>query len=260
MSSLARSVGLVSRVLALGVLLAAAQPAAGEDFRLDNEVYSGDRKVADSRSTTIFADGLVYDFLDQPAESIVLDLVGGRFALLDPTRRVRAELTTADVLAFCQRLQQRAATQDDPYLKFLAAPQFEQRYEAARNELTLSSAWMTYQLVLAEAPGPEIARQVRDFSDWYARLNALLNPGTRPPAARLAVDAALAARDAVAREVRLTVRPAPGSTAAPTTVRSVHRLVRPLAQADRARVAETRRLMAALEPVDFDRYRRGEKP
>lgn len=260
MLSWSKLVAMLPGVLAVGCLLASGMLVAGEDFRIDNEVYSGGRKVADSRTTTIFAEGLVCDYLDEPAEVIVLDQQGGRFVLLDPTRQLRAELTTAEVLAFCQQLQQRAAAQDDPTLKFLAAPQFEQRYDAARNELTFASAWMTYRLVLAAAPSPAVVEQVRDFSDWYARLNTLLNPGAKPPAARLAVNAAVASRDAVPREVHLTLSPSGGSTAASTTVRSVHRLVRPLAQADRARVAETRQSMTAFKSVEFEQYRRREAP
>ena len=56
---------------------------------------------------------------------------------------------------------------------------------------------MTYQLLLRKATNRAIWQQYCDFSDWYARLNTLLNPGSKLPFARLAVNAALARHEAI---------------------------------------------------------------
>ena len=45
----------------------------GEDFRVDNAVFAGDKKEPISRSVTIFHDGIVYDCMKTPAETVVFD-------------------------------------------------------------------------------------------------------------------------------------------------------------------------------------------
>jgi hypothetical protein len=247
-------------VLALGVVAARAEAATSEDFRVENKVFFGSGKRADNRSTTIFRDGTVYDYLEEPAEVVVFDKRGGRFVLLDMARRVRAELTTEEVLAFTERLQHRAEAQQDPLMRFLAAPQLDEQFDAASGELTLSSPWVTYRLLLVDTQSQAISQQYREFSDWYARLNTLLSPGSKPPFARLAVNEALAKRQAVAREVHLTLTTKRGFPPTRTTIRSSHRLVRRLAEADLDRVAQTRQFMRIFQPVEFEQYRRTADP
>jgi len=157
-------------------------------------------------------------------------------------------------------LQRRAEAHPDPFIKFLAAPRFDEHFDKASGELTLSCPWMTYRLVLVDAESRAISQQYREFSDWYARLNTLLNPGSKPPFARLAVNGALARREATAREVRLTLTPQKGLPPKRTTIRSSHRLVRRLAKADLDRVAQTRQFMEIFKPVSFKEYRRNEQP
>ncbi len=247
-------------IFVMGAVPADADSAALEDFRVENEVFFGAGRKAHSRSTTIFHDSMVYDYLEDPAEVIVFDKQGGRFVLLDMVRRVRAELTTRKVLGFSQRLQRRAEAQQDPLIKFLAAPRFDEQFDEASGQLTLSSPWITYRLLLADAPSRTISQQYREFSDWYARLNTLLNPGAKPPLARLAVNAALARREATAREVHLTLTPKKTNPRASTTIRSRHRMVRRLTKTDLDRVAETRQFMGIFKRVDFEQYRRESGP
>jgi hypothetical protein len=242
----------------LGMVFAPAGLAAGEDFRVENEVFFHGNDKADSRSTTIFHDARVYDYLEDPAEVIVFDESHDRFVLLDTARRIRTELTTARLTAFTEQLRQRAAVHEDALVRFLAAPRFEEQFDGQSGVLALSSRLMTYRLTLLEVPSPAIAQQYREFSDWYARLNTLLHPGSKPPFARLAVNAALAKRDAIPREVRLALPAKEGSSSSDTTVRSSHRLVRPLTEADRKRVDQTGKDMQAFRLVDFDQYRRGQ--
>ncbi len=237
-----------------------AESTPTEDFRIENEVFLSGSKRPDSRSTTIFHGGVVYDYLEQPPEVIVFDRQAGRFALLDTARRVRTELTTREVLDFSRRLQQRAQAHQDPFVKFLAAPQFEEHYDKASGELTLSSPWMTYRLLLVDAESRVISQQYREFSDWYARLNTLLSPGSKPPFARLAVNEALARREATAREVHLTLTPKKSIPPKRTTVRSKHQLVRHLAEADRDRLTQTQQFIKIFKPVEFEQYRRSAHP
>ena len=73
----------------------------------------------------------------------------GKFILLNQANRTRTELTTEDVSAVLKQLQLRAAANPDPVVKFLADPQFQQRFDEATGELTLSSTMVSYRLVLS---------------------------------------------------------------------------------------------------------------
>src|SRR5262245_17268198 len=96
----------VLRMTAVVCLLESAGVATADDFSLINKVYDGKTVVA--RSTTLFVDGKVYDFLVEPAETTVFDPVRGRFVLLDQLREVRAEISTEEVSDFCRRLREKA--------------------------------------------------------------------------------------------------------------------------------------------------------
>ena len=96
---------------------AAARPAHRRNFRVENAVYAENQQQAESRTVTIFAGGLVYDFLEQPPEAIVLDQAAGHFTLLDLQRRV-TELSTEEVAAFSEKLKQRVLSdKEDPLRK-----------------------------------------------------------------------------------------------------------------------------------------------
>ena len=170
---------------AFGMAAGRVGPAHGEDFRVDNAVYAGDQKEPSAESTTIFHDGVVYDFMKTPAETVVFDKTAGRFELLNLPRRTRTELTTAEVTAFLDQLQTLAAKSKDPLVRFLAEPKFEEHFADAAGELTLSSPLVNYRLVLSPESEPSVVEQYHEFCDWYARLNALLVPGSRPPFGRL---------------------------------------------------------------------------
>jgi hypothetical protein len=229
--------------------------AAAEDFRVENEVFVGSQKQPALKSTTIFHQGVVYDFLSKPNEVVILDLAAGRLVLLDLALRVRTELNLSQIVTFTEQLREWARSQDDPFLKILADPEFEEQYDESSGELTLSSQWVTYRLLLVDAEKQEIAEQYRSFCDWTTRLNAMLSPGGRPPFSRLMVNEALARHEAVAREVRVTITPKKTFPPTRTTLRSEHQLVRQVMPGDVDRVAQARQFMQIFRPVGFDEFR-----
>jgi hypothetical protein len=229
-------------------------PAAGDDFRIENRVYINHQEQPATRSTTIFQGGMIYDFLDEPAEVAMFDKAGERFILLDLHRRVSTELSTADVAAFVARIGQRAGRHPDPSVRFLAEPTFAERLDAAGGELTLTSEWMIYR-VRFSAASAAVARQYREFSDWYAELSTVLNPSVRPPFARLRLNEALERQQAIAREVELTILPK--KTGKGTSVHSRHDLTAVLSPADLSRIAAARADLKTFQPVSFEQYHEG---
>jgi hypothetical protein len=250
---------LLGAVLSADVLPAAAPAALAEDFRIENTAYVAGQKEPPTESTTVFAGNVVYDFMKTPAETVVFDQSAARFVVLNLRSRTRTELTTDELARFTDRLQQLAARNSDPLVKFLAAPKFQEHFNEGTRELSLSSASVNYRLLLAQEAAPATVEAYHEFSDWYARLNALLAPGSgsRPPFARLVVNAALAQRKALPLQVTLTVVPSKSDRQA-ITICSTHRVVRPLAPADLDRVAKTRESVVGFKLVSFDQYRKAE--
>jgi hypothetical protein len=185
---------------------------------------------------------------------------------------VRAELTTGQVAAVIEQLRPAAARSKDPLVRFLAEPKFQEQEPGAvfrgplrqivpndhpgaspSGELILSSPLITYRLTLTRVADDGVVEQYHEFCDGYARLNALL--GSPPPFGRLVVNAAMAERHAIASQVVLTVHTGPGSKAQ-TTIRTEHRLVRPLEAADQQQVAQTREYMGSFKRIGFEPYRK----
>jgi hypothetical protein len=245
----------------LGGLLCglAAWPAAGENFRVENAVFTGNGQQPESCSTTIFDDGLVFDFLQQPAEATIFDTAAARITLLDFARRIRTEVPTSDVADLCEKFRQRAVQhQKMPLVAFMAEPKFREEFDAQNGRLTLSSPWLTYQLQLVAFGGDIAATQYREFSDWSARLNVLLTRGARPPQARLWVNEAVARHQMIAREVRLTIIGNPAAGGKEVVVRSQHKFSPKLTAEDLRRVKEARDDMTQFDYVAFLKYCRRE--
>jgi hypothetical protein len=116
---------------------------------------------------------------------------------------------------------------------------------------------MTYTVVVEEPVQTEASDQYRRFSDWYARLNGLLNPQALPPAARLAVNEKLAAKRTVPRQVQLRLAPHARFGGKELDLRSDHSYRYDLTSSDEALIRATRQQLAEFRDVTLDEYRRG---
>jgi hypothetical protein len=243
-------------LLALGAIVATAQTAHGADFRVENSVFSEEQKQPISRSTTVFYGGAVYDFMQEPEEVIIFDKASGHFDVLDMHRHVRVELSTAEVVAFSQRLKERTEKSQDPLIKFLGTPTFEQQFDEKTGDLTFTSPLVIYRVRGKSVENQEVVQQSREFSNWLAQLNLLLSPGARPPFSRLQVNEALAKHNMIAQDVQLTTAPKKAAPAAKqSTVRSQHRLEMQVTKPDFDRIQQVRQSLASFKRVSFEEYR-----
>jgi hypothetical protein len=173
-----------------------------QEFRIETEVFVGDSTEPVSESLTIFAGEVVYDFLLGDSEEItIFDINRGRIMLLDPRQQVKAELSTVDLLQFCEAIKNRTAKEFDAAL---FAPLFQQSFDEERSLLTLTSDRMTYAVKGMAPKQPEATQRYQQFADWYARLNAL-KPGNLPPFGRIEVNKSLAERNLIPVELERTL-------------------------------------------------------
>jgi hypothetical protein len=247
-------------LLWLCLVLPLATGAAADDFRIQTDVYAGKSKIPVSQNTTLFRAGYVYDYMINPqrADAVehvaVFDQPHGRFIVMDPARKLKAEVKTDDVLLFASKLQAAvSAKSSNAFTKFAVDPEFEIDF-SQDGQLTLASAHMTYHLKTMPANTPEAAMQFREFSDWYGRFNNMANPGSTPPFARMAVNTELAKRGLVPTEVQLTIPAQTGVKAA--SLRSEHHVSWRLLARDIEKIEATANQLSAFKQVDFDQFER----
>jgi hypothetical protein len=242
---------LASPALCLLFALLAHGVGHAEDFRIESSVYSGKDTKPASTNTTIFRAGIVYDYLSDKTVA-VFDKPRGRFLLLDPSRKIKTEVKTEDLQHFCDELQDRAAKEGNAYVRFVANPDFETSIDEKTTELVLKSAHMTYRISTLKAENDEAAQQYREFSDWYARLNAMTNH--TPPFARLAVNEELFSRGLVATQVQLTIPPQVLLRGHSVSLRSEHQIKWKLLKLDPDRITETETQLASFKPVSLEKF------
>lgn len=248
--------------LALMPLISVVAPAKDDlGFRVENQVFVEDEEEPRTRSTTIFYENVVYDFLESPKEITVFDRASDRVVLLDPIRKIRTELKSRDLVVVAERLRTWAAGQPNDLLRFSANPDFQKDYDSSTGELHLTSPWLSYDVTTIEPSRRELLSQYLKFCDFYCLLNTRLNPGTRPPFARMELNETLESLGRMPREVRLTLRPKGDNfLAEKMSAKSEHHVVPHLLESDRSRVAQTDEFMAIFRPLPFQEYQARVQP
>jgi hypothetical protein len=249
------------RIVTLAVVtMALPWPAAGQDFRVDTEMFKNQDKAPFVQTLTIFAEGIVYDFcLTEPLEATVFDPRNGRFTLLDETRKVKASVTTQELLDFSLALETQAAKEKDRLFAFCAVPQFEttekevERNGQVHTELRMAGKPLTYVALGQRPERKETVAAYRYFTDWCARLNAT-RPGNLPPGARLALNQALAEHELLPLEIsRTTIADSP--FVRKLEVKSQHLVNWKLSGEDRKKIDRAADMMATFRAISFDDYR-----
>lgn len=226
-------------------------PARGEDFRIETKVFVAGEKDPLSQNVTLFRAGVVYDYLADPPRIAVFDKPHGRFVLLDTVKKQKTEINTEQVSTFCAELRNLAVSGPNRFLKFMGDPQFNPALDERTGELTMASEFVTYKVQTTPAKSPEIAHQVREFSDWYMRLNVMTNRGSMPPFARLAVNEELDNNTLIATQVEMTLAAQNRNNAKPIVMRSEHAVAWRLLARDLDRISETGNQLANFKTVSF---------
>ena len=92
-----------------------------------------------SENVTLFRGGQVYDFNSKPSEITLFDKTRNRVILMDPVRKVKAEVKGERLAAFSVELRGWCERQTDPLLKFAAEPRFDQTLDEATGEMVFTS-------------------------------------------------------------------------------------------------------------------------
>jgi len=257
-SNLARVAWLILSPIALAIV---PSPADSQEFRVDTELFLNQEKEPFLEQLTIFAaDGTIYDFrLTEPQETSVFDPRHGRFTLLDESRKVKASVTTQELLDFSLALETHAAQQRDRLFAFCALPKFEITESAVEQngqqltELRLTGRPLVYVARGQKHERPDAVKAYRHFADWCARLNAT-RPGNLPAGARLALNQAFADRELMPLEVVRTIPPS-GPLGKKLEVKSQHRFNWSLSGEDGKRIERASDMLVTFQDISYDEYR-----
>ncbi len=253
-SSFPKSCGvLVAGIVVWALVASWTTTAMAEEFRMESKVYSGKDGTDTSESVTLFTDDRAYDFLSSPAEITVFDFQRNRIVILDPNRKVRTELTTDKLNEFTEQLRIRAARQTDALLKFSANPKFDESKSDAQS-LQFANPQMTYRVHPTTPDNAGVVHEYRMFSDWSAKLNAMIHPGALPPFPRLAINETLEKNGEVPESVQLTLAAQNHLMAKPTTLRSEHQLALRLLSTDRKRIDDAGKYLVTFPEVSLEEY------
>jgi len=226
---------------------------SAEGFRIETAVYYGDEEQPTLETTTLFLDGVVYDFLAEPEQTAVFRKATGgkpgRFILLDRQQRIRTELSTEKIAGAMAKLRTWAARQSDPFLQFAADPQFKESFETETGRLVLASHLESYTVATTRVERAHALAEYREFLDWYTQLNTLLSAGP-PPEPRLRLNAALARHEVVPLKVELA------RSGEKEPLRAEHKFIWRLSDEDVQRIDDVRASLASYRAVPNEEYLR----
>lgn len=235
------------------------QTTVGIDrFRIDNVVQmEQDDKLTKIETSTIFSDGLVFDFIGDYGEIIIYRQDTRTFTLLDPIHRIQTELTMDDVEEFLERIKKILKEKDDKFCRFIVSPQFDKSKNQDGGELLFQSKFIDYEIKTRPFEQKTIAQEFFLFSNAYSKLNIYLNPGTTTPFARLTINDELERMNLFPESFRTNVYPkGKWLFSKSIKIESRHNIVRRLAEKDHGRIMRALHFAQQFPKMPFGDYQK----
>ncbi len=197
--------------LCAALMLLAATAASAQDFRVATTIRAVSAKSTGKSSenvghdTALFHAGKVYDSFDA-AKITIFEPAEEQFVILDQSRRLATIVKFDEIEAVLNQAMHRAEQKlvsvqgskneaeirSAKLLKFQLHPRFdEEKYNAARRKLDLSSRYLVYSVQCEPAGSTEVVKTYLQFADWAARLNFVANQNSPLPGPRLELNQAL---------------------------------------------------------------------
>lgn len=196
---------------ALLVVLFLPAAVCAQGLRVSTVVYDAGRLDGSgqepmlSSSMSLFHNGRVYDYVESAGEVVLFETAAKRFMVLNPDRGIYTTIAFAEVqqmLQTCEpktkqyirELTARNSPEDERAVRtlmFQHHPEFESRFNGRSGLLSLNSPSWKYSVSTREWDDADQLERYLTYTDWTARLNYILHPGSMFPAPRLALNAEL---------------------------------------------------------------------
>jgi hypothetical protein len=213
----------------LALVLFAAAPCYGQEFGIFTKVYDESTAAADAkptvvaRSLTLFHAGRVYDFMQSEGEVIIFEPMQNRFTVLNTKLQIATTVHTDQIKHLlqtarrhaderCRKLRASGRKTDAStaaMLAFQLKPDFHNEFDGKTKSLSMISPHLRYDVRLEIVATKEHARSYRNYADWVHRLNFVMQPRLLLPGPRLALNEAVAEKQALPLEVKLRLNSEP---------------------------------------------------
>ncbi|MDZ4657133.1 MAG: hypothetical protein SH868_06090 [Bythopirellula sp.] len=236
----------------LGACFVPTVSSDAQELRIETKVFGEEEDDEPlSHTVTLFDKNTVYDFVENPEQIAIFRAPtpgsGGQFILLDVGSARRTEVSTEQISGLMQKLSKWAAEQKDPLLKFSAKPKFKETFDRETGVLMLTSDLWEYNVATIPADSAPILARYREFTDWYTRLNTMMN-SSPPPGPRLELNSSLEKYGVMPVEIRRTLKNNK------SMLRATHLFTWRLSREDRVRLDEARKYLASFKKVDNEAF------
>lgn len=248
----------------------AAEATAGWEMRVQSTVYRTGEEKPLGRSLALFADHVVWDFVEMPvkgedeppqlAEIVLHDPLRERIVLLDPRRSVKVEVDQLTLSRLRVSLAAWARGADNAIIRWTGSHDLAASIAEDGTSFVLKGPGVGYVVSHEAAPSGEAARAYQQFADTSLLLKALLHPGGLPPFPRMAINTRLGKDGTLPTEVQLRYdQRLPLVAELPRIskedgLRSEHRTHARLLAEDRKRIADASARIADAAPVTLEAY------
>lgn len=229
-----------------------AELPSGPAFRVETELFEGDKVQPAARHLILFDGGVIYDIrLDDERTATLYDPTRGRVILIDRVRKQQTLLATEDLLRATAQLRG-AATQEgkaDVFglnAKVVPAAPIE---PSAPQSLQIQFGSVHYDATTQPVSQPQIAQAYHAFATLASQLNVVRRRGV-PPFARMTLGQKIAEAGEIPLELNLEV----WSGIKKERYRAHHLIVEQLSELDRKRISEIGKLLAQCEEVPLDKF------
>jgi hypothetical protein len=144
--------------LCAALIFLAAATASAQDFRVKTQITKPGDRTPVGGSMVMFHAGKAYDSLSRGSQVTIFEPAVNRFVVLDLARRLKAEIAFDEIETILERTTRRAEQKlvsvhgstdreeinSANLLKFQIHPAFEEKYDADRRQLVLSSKPLSY--------------------------------------------------------------------------------------------------------------------
>lgn len=180
----------------------------GPSFRVETEVFVGDKVQPAARHLILFDSGVIYDFrLDDDRFVTMFDPVRGRVVMVDRRQQQQTSVATANMLQATAQLRA-AVVQEGKADKFGLNAVVTPATTANPGDISafeISFGDTLYRTTTQNVASPEIARAYNHFATLASQLNVVQAFGA-PPFARMTLGQHLADAGLLPQETTLEVR------------------------------------------------------
>lgn len=253
------------------LLIFGGAAARAQDFTVVTETEDLNAHRVVGRSLTIFHAGEAYDRVAGFGEFTIFQPGRQQFTLFSESRMLATTISFKDIMdkqrdfdrqieSYITLLKKRGAAealQMAGQLDFQLRPEFQERFDAKRNLLSMTSEFYSYNVQVDTKQQPKIVDDYLRYADWTKRLNALLDPRAIFPAPRLIVNQTLRSRGAMPVTVTLK-HPGPNGM----HYQSRHLIRWKLTESDKEAVVTWNRRLADKDMrwVSFNEFQKAVRP